>query len=83
MQPQYLTKPLLYHEQASEMINNLQQAFDELLDHLDWMDEETKEVAKDKVSLGFNPSLPDSTVIGKLKRESIVCLSQNIRGAFG
>ena len=31
------------------MIGNIRDAFNELLDELDWMDEPTKELARDKV----------------------------------
>lgn len=36
------------------MIANLQEAFKELVDESDWMDEETKKVAIEKVSFDFN-----------------------------
>ena len=41
---------LVILSQALDMIKDLQAAFNELLDDLDWMDENTKRVAKEKVS---------------------------------
>ena len=35
--------------QANEMIGNIRNAFNELINDLDWMDEETKKLAREKV----------------------------------
>ena len=37
--------------QALEMIHNIREAFNEILKESDWMDEETKAVAKEKVNI--------------------------------
>lgn len=44
--------PLVF--QALEMIHNIREAFNEILKESDWMDEETKAVAKQKVRCYFN-----------------------------
>ena len=36
--------------QANEMIGNIRNAFNELINDLDWMDEETKKLAREKVA---------------------------------
>ena len=36
--------------QANEMIGNIRNAFNELINDLDWMDEETKNLAREKVA---------------------------------
>ena len=40
--------------QALEMIHNIREAFNEILVGSDWMDEETKAVAKEKVRTSHN-----------------------------
>ena len=45
----HLEKRLNLFLQAQEMILNIREAFNELLEENTWMDEETREVAKEKV----------------------------------
>lgn len=41
-------KSKFFQESAIEMIRNIREAFNELLDENEWMDEETKLLAKEK-----------------------------------
>lgn len=41
---------IIYLLQIGVMIKNIQQAFNELLDELDWLDDDTKKAVKEKVS---------------------------------
>ena len=45
----YLTFTFTITLQANEMIGNIRNAFNELINDLDWMDEETKNLAREKV----------------------------------
>ena len=42
----------MYNFQALEMIGNLRAAFTDLLEENDWMDPDTREVAREKVNWG-------------------------------
>ena len=48
--------PFQYHGQALEMIVELKKAFNELLENLEWMDQHTKDVAREKVYIGCRQS---------------------------
>lgn len=43
---------ILSPPQAEEMISEIRAAFEVSLDQLDWMDEKTRQAAKEKVTLG-------------------------------
>lgn len=63
----------LYHQfslQALKMIHNIREAFNELLDQNEWMDEETKKVAKEKADamnerIGYSDSLTNHVEVSK------------------
>lgn len=63
----------LYHltqETALKMIHSIRQAFNELLDENDWMDDETRAVAKEKANamnerIGYPDILTNSTELDK------------------
>lgn len=49
-----------YFFQSLEMISNIRDAFNELLDELDWMDAPTKELAREKVRVCVPANIADS-----------------------
>ncbi|XP_053378992.1 neprilysin-like [Mercenaria mercenaria] len=60
-----------------DMIGNIRNAFDELLDDLDWMDEPTKELAKEKADaikewIGYPDKILDVEKLNKLYENAII-----------